>query len=62
MLVAVKLTKNGYLDKYRYSSQFSLSDVSWSKNVVIFGVDNSSGVANAVKTYQFKAKDLEIKP
>ena len=50
---AVKLTKNADPDKYRYSdygigfhvrSQFSLSGSSWGKNVIIFGVDNSSSV------------------
>ena len=66
----MKLSKNTDLDKYGYSgfgigfearSQFSWPHGSWSKNVVIFGVDNSSGVVNAVKMYQFKAKNLEIK-
>ena len=49
----MKLNKNADLDKYRYSgydiefdarAQFSLSDGSWDKNVIIFGVDNSSSV------------------
>ena len=50
---AVKLTKNADPDKYSYSGydigfdsrpRFSYPDFDWSKNVVIFGVDNSSSV------------------
>ena len=50
---SVKLTKNADLDKYNYSgysigsdsiSEFSLTDSSVSKNVIIFGVDMSSSV------------------
>ena len=48
-----KLTKNADPDKYRYSGygiglnsclQFSHSDGSWGKNVIIFGADMSSSV------------------
>ena len=47
---AIKLTKNADTDKFGYSgyigfeagSQFLFSDNRWGKNVVIFGVDNSS--------------------
>ena len=50
---AVKLTKNADPDKYSYSGydigfdsrpRFSYPDFDWSKNVVIFGVYNSSSV------------------
>ena len=50
---AVKLTKNDDPDKYKYSgydigfdsrSQFSLTDGSMRKNVIIFGADISSSV------------------
>ena len=50
---AVKLTKNVNLDKYEYSgysigfdsrSQILWTDGSYRKNVIIFGVDNSSSV------------------
>ena len=50
---AIKLTKNSDLDKYRYigygigfdvCSKFPLSNGEWSKNLVIFGLDNSSSV------------------
>ena len=49
----VKLAKNADPDKYRYSGygiglnsrlQFSQSDGSWGKNVIIFGADMSSSV------------------
>ena len=51
MFEAVKLTKNADLDKYRFRGygfgfdscfQFSLSDGSWGKNVIIFGADMNS--------------------
>ena len=47
----MNLNKNADTDKYGYSgygiefdarSQFSLPDGSWGKNIIIFGVDNSS--------------------
>ena len=47
----MNLNKNADTDKYGYSgygiefdarSQFPLPDGSWSKNIIIFGVDNSS--------------------
>ena len=50
---AVKLTKNADPDNYKYSSygigfdscsRFSWTDGRWGKNVIIFGVDNSSSV------------------
>ena len=50
---AIKLTKNADLDKFKYSSngvgfdsrsQFLWTDGSVEKNVIIFGVDNSSSV------------------
>ena len=50
---AVKSTKNADPDKYSYSGHgigfdsrllFSVTNFDWSKNVVIFGVDNSSSV------------------
>ena len=50
---AVKLTKNGDPDKYGYigygigfdaHSQFLSSNGEWGKNVIIFGVDDSSSV------------------
>ena len=53
MFGAVRLTKNADLDKYKYSSydiRFnSRSEFSWTngnvgKNVIIFGIDNSSYV------------------
>ena len=53
MFGTVKLTKNADPYKYEYScydiefdarSQFSLPGGTWSKNVIIFGVDNSSSV------------------
>ena len=53
MFGTVKLTKNTDPYKYEYScydigfdarSQFSLPGGTWSKNVIIFGVDNSSFV------------------
>ena len=49
----VKLTKNADLDKYKYSvydigsdfrSEFSFTDRSMRKNVIIFGADMSSSV------------------
>ena len=49
----MELTKSADPDKYGYSgygigfdarSQFSLPDGSWGKNVIIFGVNNSSSV------------------
>ena len=49
----IKLTKNADLDKYKYSdyairfdshSEFSLSDGTMRKNVIIFGADMSSSV------------------
>ena len=49
----VKLTNNVHSDKYGYngyviasglSTQFSLSNSEWGKNVVIFGVDNGSSM------------------
>ena len=49
----VKLTKNVFLDKYKYTgygigfdsrSDFFFTDVSYGKNVIIFGVDMSSSV------------------
>ena len=51
--VSVKLTKNAALDKYNYTSygvvfgsriEYSLSDGSVGKSVIIFGVDMSSSV------------------
>ena len=53
----VKLSKNGDPDKYVYSgygigfdlrSEFSLSDGSVSKNVIIFGVDIRSSVISII--------------
>ena len=53
MFGAVKSTKNADPEKYEYGgygirfdarSQFSWADDSWCKNLVIFGVDNSSSV------------------
>ena len=53
MSVAVKLTKNADQDRYKYSgyskgldsrSEFSLTDKSMKKNVIIFGADMSSSV------------------
>ena len=50
---AVKSTKNADPDKYSYSGHgigfdsrllFSVTNFDWSKNVIIFGVDNSSSV------------------
>ena len=50
---SVKLNKNADLDKYKYSgyaigfdsrSEFSLTDGSVGKNIIIFGVDISSSV------------------
>ena len=47
----INLTKNADPDKYRYSGydiafnalpNFWLTDSSWSKNVIIFGINNSS--------------------
>ena len=59
---SVKLTKNADPDKYKYSScgtgfdsrsEFSLSDGSVGKNVIIFGVDMSSSmqIDNKKKVY-----------
>ena len=57
---AVKLTKNEYPDKYSYSGDdiwfntrgtFSLSDGSgFGKNVITFGVDNSSSAHDGHRT------------
>ena len=50
---SVKLTKNDNPDKYKYSGygigfdsreEFSLSDGSYGKNVIVFGADMSSSV------------------
>ena len=50
---SVKLTKNAYVDKYKYSgygigfdsrSEFLFTDGSFGKNVIIFGADMSSSV------------------
>ena len=69
---SVKLTKNSDLDEYKYTgygigfdsrSEFSFTDGSYGKNVILFGADMSSSVhvVNATKVYQFKAKHSEIK-
>ena len=61
---SVKLTKNADLHNYKYSGyiigfdshwEFSLSDVTMGKNVIIFGVDVSSSVHD-----DNKAKDILI--
>ena len=53
MLEPAKFTKNGDPDHYSYcgygigfdsSSSFSFPSFDWSKNNIIFGVDNSSSV------------------
>ena len=53
LFVSVKLTKNAYPDKYKYSSydigfdsrsEYSFTDGSMGKNVVIFGSDMNSSV------------------
>ena len=50
---SAKLTKNSYLDKYRYTgygigfdscSEFLFTDGSFGKNIIIFGADMSSSV------------------
>ena len=59
-----KLTKNPDPNKYGYSgygtgfdarSEFSLPDGNWGKNVIIFGVDNSSSVHD-----DHKKKDILV--
>ena len=61
----VKLTKNAYLDKYKYTgynigfeycSQFLFTDRSYGKNVMIFGADTSSSVH-----FNNKGKDILIR-
>ena len=54
---AVKLTKNGDIDKWKYSgygigfhSSFLFPDGSFAQNVVIFGADMSSGAHANNKT------------
>ena len=53
MFCAVRLTKNAYIDKYRYSGygigfdrrgSFSFPGGGFGQNVIIFGVDMSSSV------------------
>ena len=66
LFVAPKLTQNTDLDKYFYSgngigflSLFLLSHTDWSKNVIIFGVDNSLSVhiENNLKDISILGKD-----